>query len=591
MRLESLSGHGRFHRFFVMLLLVAVAAQLRVAAQTEHVVGYCGEDLPETTMGPEGDGIRVSAAIHLPRAKMMRYKGCQLTKIRFAVKEGFENVSVWVRNSLTTSSVVVQSVPTTVTGWNEVVLNHPYTLAGETLFVGYTATQPQGFAGIMADGEGNEYTSWVAVDNQWADYHNHGVGILLIQAVVEGDVYDTDLAMMDLAADSNLLTNGETLRLAGAVVNTGTTPIDGYRLSVSIDGGSSEVLSFDEPLQPEQTADFSHEIALTALGDSRHEVAVRASLGDEADENVLNDELSVPFYVYETTYPRTLLLEHFTSLPCVNCPPADRLLEEVVGERDDVAWVSHHVGYREDEFTIAGSRSMTRFGVYGNPYVMLDRSVVGDNAMPAFSGGDLTEGVARTLFDEAAAVPSLMTLGVEARAEGSRLTLEVTGDGKPYVGELYAGSALHLYLMEDQVTAEKPQAGDANKKIHDNILRAIVTPARGVAPAWDDEGHFGYATTFDIDEQWAVRNLRVVAFITLPAPADTNYPTGAVLNTAQAKVESDVSLGLAGVGAEESSRARTLYYMLSGQPVGGQPARGGVYLMRKNGETKKVIIQ
>lgn len=36
----------------------------------------------------------MSAAIRLSANKLMRYKGCQLTKIRFAVMEGFVNVSV-----------------------------------------------------------------------------------------------------------------------------------------------------------------------------------------------------------------------------------------------------------------------------------------------------------------------------------------------------------------------------------------------------------------------------------------------------------------------------------------------------------------
>jgi len=89
------------------------------------------------------------------------------------------------------------------------------------------------------------------------------------------------------------------------------------------------------------------------------------------------------FYVYESAYPRTLLLEHFTSLPCVNCPPVDRKLEEVVAGRSDVAWVSHHVGYKNDEFTLAAENALIHYGVNGNPYIMLDRTAFNEGEPPA----------------------------------------------------------------------------------------------------------------------------------------------------------------------------------------------------------------
>ena len=142
---------------------------LPIVAQNEYVVGYCSNELP-ADMKPVSlseQEVRMSAAIRLPANKLMRYKGCQLTKIRFAVMEGFENVSVWVRTSLDTSSKVIQSVPEVVTGWNEVTLNRPLTIDGDELYIGYTATQPASFWGILAYGEGNEYTSWLAIGNEW----------------------------------------------------------------------------------------------------------------------------------------------------------------------------------------------------------------------------------------------------------------------------------------------------------------------------------------------------------------------------------------------------------------------------------------
>ncbi len=235
-------------------------------------MGYCSNELP-ADMKPVSlseQEVRMSAAIRLPANKLMRYKGCQLTKIRFAVMEGFENVSVWVRTSLNTSSKVIQSVPEVVTGWNEVTLNRPLPIDGDDLYIGYTATQPASFWGILAYGEGNEYTSWLAIGNEWNDYHDHGLGILFIQGVVEGTAYDNDLAMMDLTVDQNVFTSEESVQLKGTVVNTGTNPIEGLQLHVSIDDGETETLALNALLLPEQTASFSHSLPLASLEEGRH---------------------------------------------------------------------------------------------------------------------------------------------------------------------------------------------------------------------------------------------------------------------------------------------------------------------------------
>ena len=55
------------------------------------------------------------------------------------MKDGFEKPSVWIRTSLTASSVVTQSIKELNNGWNEVELNKSFTITGEELYIGYTA--------------------------------------------------------------------------------------------------------------------------------------------------------------------------------------------------------------------------------------------------------------------------------------------------------------------------------------------------------------------------------------------------------------------------------------------------------------------
>ena len=239
----------------------------------------------------------------------------------------------------------------------------------------------------------------------------------------------------------------------------------------------------------------------------------------------------------QTSFQRTVLLEHFTSLPCVNCPPVDERLEAVVSQRSDVVWVSHHVGYADDEFTLSASSAMTRYGVTGNPFVMLDRTQFDAFSTPAFTIGGLGDDVVRAVFDYEAQQPAPVQLQASSTVDGSTLSISITGQSLATVQQDYPRATLHIYLVEDEVTAQAPQAGDANKKQHDNILREFVTGQRGTLPDWSADGtSFSYATTATLDPSWQVEHLRVVAFLAATAPSGTNYPTGQVLNATQAQV-------------------------------------------------------
>lgn len=87
---------------------------------------------------------------------------------------------------------------------------------------------------------------------------------------MEGTAYDNDLAMMDLMVDQNVFTSEESVQLKGTVVNTGTNPIEGLQLHVSIDDGETETLALNALLLPEQTASFSHSLPLASLEEGRH---------------------------------------------------------------------------------------------------------------------------------------------------------------------------------------------------------------------------------------------------------------------------------------------------------------------------------
>ena len=560
---------------FLLLFCTVLTALSQGDSSGQHTIGYCTDDLSGAEAIGLGDGQeRVSAAIHLPRTLMMRYQGTRITRLRFAVRSGLQDASVWIRSSLTTSSRVVQSVSQLSDGWNEVVLNQPLTVDGEELYIGYTATQPAGYSGILAAGTGTEHTSWLAAANQWADYHADGLGVLFIEAVAEGSLLQRAATVISLQADRELYATDATMTVSGEVENLGTEAIDGCSLQFLVDGQLVTTHDITTTLQPYAVDSFRQAVSLTGLAEGAHSLEVRPAAAATTQE-----AMQLPFYILATPYPRTLLLEHFTSLPCINCPPVDEMLEEVVSQRSDVAWVSHHVGYKEDEFTLSGSLPLVRFGVNGNPYIMLDRTTL-DDVQPAFTIGNYSADFVQGIFQYAASMPAIAQLSATATLQEGQLHIGISGEGKSFLADYMPRAALHVYLVEDSVEAEGTQAGNAGKRLHDNILRAIVTPARGALPQWQaGDGQLTFSTQYAIDPDaaWKPQYLRVVAFLTAPAPAGAPYPTGPVLNTVQSRLADASAITLAADG----HASHDSWYHLDGRRV-SRPAQDGLYI--RNGK-------
>lgn len=75
-----------------------------------------------------------------------------------------------------------------------------------------------------------------------------------------------------------------------------------------------------------------------------------------------------------TSFPKKHLIEHFTGEACVYCPSGMAAIEEMVGTNTNFIWVSHHAGYKSDEYTITESNTLvSKFNVEGAPAMMLNR--------------------------------------------------------------------------------------------------------------------------------------------------------------------------------------------------------------------------
>ena len=571
--------------FLPILVLLSCLPAMSVQAQKSHTLGYCTNDLS----GAEKMGVvidaRFSGAIYLPTSIMQRYKGGHVTRIRVALSEGIQKPSVWIRTSLTETSKVTQSVPQLKEGWNEVELNRPLAIDGSGLYVGFTYTQPAGVKGVYVQGEGHANSSWLAIDNDWDDFHDQGVGVLCVQAVVEADLSEHDLGVIEMTTDSSYYHAGGILNAIATVENLGTADMDGYTLQWSIDGkdavGDGTTYGL---LTPGNTRQSLHTFSLSGLDEGEHFVQLTLHPAGGDDEKVDNNTYRTMFYIFDSSYDRTVLLEHFTSLPCVNCPPVDKMLETAVSARNDVAWVAHHVGYRTDEFTLTASEPYLSFGVIGNPMVILDRvTVEGDT--PAMSLSSTSADEFNSYIDELEKRPAFVKVDANLAAEGRQLTATVSGEVRSFFQNLYPRATVNVFLVEDDVPAQGSQAGDSSKKRHDNVLRAVLTRQSGDLPEWTDDTHFGQSYTAEAPDDWDLSHLRVVAFVTSAAVRSTGYPTGEVLNATQASAT--LPDGIRTAAAHDRS---VRYYAIDGRPLQKLPVKG-LYIIADGQGIRKVAVR
>ncbi|MBR1732344.1 MAG: Omp28-related outer membrane protein [Alloprevotella sp.] len=581
-------------KFLILFLLLPLGFRA-AAEEVETVLGYCaGADAAAAQTANIGAvGNRMSGAIRLSRATMMRYQGGRVTRIRFALAgNGAENCSVWLRRQLGERSVVVQSVPSVSAGWNEVELNKPLDIDGEELYVGFTAQQTTSANLLLHTGVATADAAWVAEGNNWASYYNFGVGALLIEAVVEADIKDYDLGVITLQAPVLQAAGAESvLPVTYEVENMGRTVVEGFRAACSVDGVVVGAEVFSTPLQPAEVQVLTMDAAITSMETGAHEVRVTVEPLSGVDEKAGNDVRAQTFYLYgeEDCRPRHVLLEHFTSIPCVQCPPADAMIEGVVSQRSDIIWVSHHVGYRDDELTLEASRAYTVFGVTGNPEVIIDRrtqALPETGSVPAFPANGLSATGFDALLTANAERPAFVGLDVEVEAGADNIRISVTGDAVDFFQDLFPEHRLNVFLVEDGVQAKIGQAGNPTKFVHDNITRVIPTGSRGVPITWED-GSFAYTATVGVEEGWKTDALRAVAFITSGDKEQSTYPTGEVLNAAQGAVAPTDGIVLP--ASETQEAGTTAYYDLQGRRV--NRGTSGIHIRKSGKQAGKIFIQ
>ena len=289
--------------------------QFRSATDGSLYFGYSDENI--TTVVGTGSVSQASAAIYIPASLSGLYAGKKITKIHIGLTNDCTNVSVWIRNSLSGTNLVSQTVGDTKAGWTEVTLNTPFTIPSNSFYIGYTATgyNQLGFSGISTyDG------CWLwGYDDVWFNYSEAGWGSLCIKALLDSQG-ETILAVQPESLPKTVLgTPNQNLSISCNVKNYSSIEVKDVKIEYQIDNQTVVEKTIQISIAAMKSGSIS--IPVNAIPSTGvYKLSVKITEINGQPNPLANTTLSSEIRILSAAFPRKVVMEEGTGTWCGWCP-------------------------------------------------------------------------------------------------------------------------------------------------------------------------------------------------------------------------------------------------------------------------------
>lgn len=516
----------------LLFCLMAVVAMVFAACGPEPktpdngtvLMGWCNNTM-EDGVGNSGSHV-FKAAIQLVDTQWVN-KATKLVGVRVGIAGEIENGQIWLANTMDGEPFYTQDFTFQGEGWQYITLNEPYKLVeGQELWIGYSVKGAGYVIGYQSASNKKKESDRIAIDDTWHRLGDAGItGRVCIQAIGTGCDYSAmtqkNFVFSELEYDEYVQQSASN-KVSGVVTNYGVATVKGATITFT-DGANSKTITVEEDMPNGKPVRFSFDGLTAGSGESNF------TLTAESEGTQCTESGKQTFY--NNAAPRKVLIEQFTGSSCPNCPAGEQTLRNSIASiTDQVTWITHHVGYYEDDYTVAGSKEYTWFygtsGTYA-PACMLDRTnptAFGfKSEYPVFHPGNTTA----NMFKKYLNVPAFVSVNVACQlATDSTLTVTVSGQ---YLQEL-ANTRMNVFLIQNHIIGFQSNGG-ANYD-HDHTVRARFTAAWGDAVETDASGNYTMTYTYkipasirgtkSIDVDTDLDNMQVVAFITKYNSSDRN---------------------------------------------------------------------
>jgi len=214
-----------------------------------------------------------------------------------------------------------------------------------------------------------------------------------------------------------------------------------------------------------------------------------------------------------SSFPKKQLIEEFTGQDCGYCPGGMDAIHEFIGNDTNWIVVLHHYGFASDNFSVAGSKTITSaLGVNGAPTMTINRAKTnygGGNSI-TFHPGNL-ENTSKSQFETStyASVEISNTYDPATRELKVHVSGIVAKDEVPdlQLTVLVKESGMIDYQADNYRTFEGWQ-----EFCHTNAVRAFLTAPKG--ELFGILNHrYSEEYTITLDSKWVPENCMVVAFL------------------------------------------------------------------------------
>ena len=537
----------------LLLILLGIGSSL-LAQQTLRTgapylpLGHCkytdptdkGIGWPIGTFGDRPIGVWARAS----RSMLKPYEGYQVVGVRIAVSKGVKDAEVSLLNNISERKKIVSKKADLVFGWNEVRFDKPIEINSSLneLIYGYQVleknisdqTEPYFVACDNGVGASSE-AFYVNVSGGALDSRSRDNGALLCQLMISGPADKiNDRASLTVTRYDKALDASGKLGVSYVARNEGANDINQMEITYSVGGKVVLTDSRTETIKHIQELQLKTKGISVANGET---LTARITKVNGRETNLPGFQIKIEG-VADKSFARKVLLEQFSTENCSSCPGAHRYLDKVLAEEtyaDHFVWVTHHVGYERDTFSLPESEALLFFyekqendGTYSEsaPAMLLDRTHT--ELKHSFDGYDYTmlpvypsqDEFNRKLLDEAIARPAFVSVDIKEACDPKTRKLDLTISGRAYKESLDVDNLyLNLFLVEDDIYSRR-QAGagtadDGGRKpvYQHGVIRQISLGGGGKKLTLDDKGEYTYSTSLNIPKEWSAANMRIVAFV------------------------------------------------------------------------------
>jgi hypothetical protein len=459
------------------------------------------------------------AAIYIPAGHSFVGKSTiKAIRIFFEDASAVSDVKVWISKGSLPETVsnadYIQDVVNASSGANDIELTNPFVVNNEAIYVGYTFTA--GGYPIMQGGEYVENSLYLrSSQNTWSaiDY----LGCLALQILIESDGFP-----QNMASPSNFKTAivelGKSADVPVEILNGGGNTIENFSYTISSNGSTSAEKTISNVYIP-YGAKVKVPVPFEA-DDKEGKVLKTLTITKINGKENTATEKSATGYLQTLneirTYPRTTLIEEFTTEYCGWCPTAAAEISSALSTYPEIAkrtaMVCHHAGYYTDWLTIDASRYYTWLYNDGGstyaPAFMWDRYA--EDGKTAVTGRLGNVDNYKSMLESRLARPAYAKVDLTANFSAEKNQIVVSANCERAWDFSDNPARITLILTEDNIQAQS-QSGANGSFTHQHVARA-VNETWGAVLDWNNN-KASYRFTFDLDASWKTDDLKVVAFI------------------------------------------------------------------------------